>query len=123
MCPFSLICRREKDNKLTFVILADSYLMQLPLEALTMFSYPCVGAVSRDFSMQTLSCRLQRFSGENAGEYYFINTNTAALPRKASWSRGMILASGARGPGFNSRTGPFFYFFFLCKSPRSGQTT
>ena len=26
----------------------------------------------------------------------------------ACWSRGMIRASGARGPGFNSRTGPFF---------------
>jgi len=34
----------------------------------------------------------------------------------ARWSRGMIRASGARGPGFKSRTSPIslFYFYDFC---------
>ena len=29
------------------------------------------------------------------------------------WSRGMILVSGARGPGFNSRIALYFYTLFI----------
>ena len=33
----------------------------------------------------------------------------------ACWSSGMILASGARGPGFDSRTGPKAHVNFVLK--------
>ena len=35
--------------------------------------------------------------------------------QSAAWSSGMILASGARGPGFNSRSSPFSIVLAICK--------
>ena len=49
----------------------------------------------------SLAMRIGSDHGEFAGDC------TCAQHSSAAWSSGMILASGARGPGFNSRSSPF----------------
>ena len=44
------------------VILADSDLLKLPLEAMAIFKQDNISSVSRDFSLQMLYHRILRFS-------------------------------------------------------------
>ena len=63
----------------TIVLLADSDLLQLPLEALPIFRHPEIKSVSRDFSLQTFSHRITQ--GELPGKlnYQFTSIPIALL--------------------------------------------
>ena len=48
------------------------------------------------------------------------HVTVGSLVPSAAWSSGMILASGARGPGFNSQSSPFGFHLSDTGSNRGG---
>ena len=63
-----ITCRKESsDKELTVVLLADSSLLQLPLEALSFLHADNIHSVARDFSLQMLYYRIAKFAPEDSG--------------------------------------------------------
>ena len=63
-------CRRERsDKELTVVLLADSSLLQLPLEALSFLHTDNISSVTRDFSLQMFHHRIAKYAPENSGQW------------------------------------------------------
>ena len=66
---FYFVNRREKtDRELSFIILADPSLFRLPLEALDIFQTKIIHSVTRDFSIQLLCHRMDKFSADDSSK-------------------------------------------------------
>ena len=66
---FCFTCRQEaSDKELTVVLLADSKLLQLPLEALKFLQVDNVCSVARDFSLQMFYYRITKFLPKESGK-------------------------------------------------------
>ena len=64
-------CRKEaSDKELTAVLLADSKLLQLPLEALSFLQVNNVHCVAREFSLQMFYHRIAKFLLKESGKLH-----------------------------------------------------
>ena len=68
----------------------------------------------------TWSCREQPLE-RGAADGCVDDATVGSFIPSAAWSSGMILASGARGPGFNSQSSPFVTIVQRCVQPQSVQ--
>lgn len=65
------LSEEKSDSGLTVILLADFDLLQLPLEALSLLQSDCVTSVARDFSLQMLYHRINKFIvGDVEGKNY-----------------------------------------------------
>lgn len=64
--------RREKmDREMCVVLLADSTLLRLPLEAMTILQTKNIHSVARDLSLQVLCHRMEKFTADEPSKRNF----------------------------------------------------
>nr|XP_056706458.1 cilia- and flagella-associated protein 46 [Euleptes europaea] len=72
------------------ILLADKYLMELPLEALSIFQQEAISSVSRDFSLQFLYNRIHKEESEN--EVKKDAKSTKESKQKGDYKKGKLLS-------------------------------
>ena len=69
MIVFTTYPRREKmDREMSVVLLADSTMLRLPLEAMTVLQTKNIHSVARDFSLQMLCHRIGKFTADESSK-------------------------------------------------------
>ena len=61
----------------SIVLLADEWLLQLPLEAIRVFAVPQITSISRDFSLQFHYHRVH--PAERSGNFFFVDPSIRLL--------------------------------------------